>query len=149
MLQVYDLKKRYGKIVALDGVSLNVSRGEILVIMGPSGCGKSTLIRCINRLTEPDSGELFFENRSIKDMSHGELLAFRRRVGFVFQHFNLIKRLSVKENVMLGPVLGGMEAKMRKEGLQALQKVGLGHQVDARPEELSVASSSGWGLLGL
>ncbi|NLJ86607.1 MAG: amino acid ABC transporter ATP-binding protein [Firmicutes bacterium] len=138
MLQVYDLKKRYGKIVALDGVSLNVSRGEILVIMGPSGCGKSTLIRCINRLTEPDSGELFFENRSIKDMSHGELLAFRRRVGFVFQHFNLIKRLSVKENVMLGPVLGGMESQdAEKRALQALQKVGLGHQVDARPEELS------------
>lgn len=138
MLQVYDLKKRYGKIVALDGVSLNVSRGEILVIMGPSGCGKSTLIRCINRLTEPDSGELFFENRPIKDMSHGELLAFRRRVGFVFQHFNLIKRLSVKENVMLGPVLGGMESQdAEKRALQALQKVGLGHQVDARPEELS------------
>ena len=149
MLQVYDLKKRYGKIVALDGVSLNVSRGEILVIMGPSGCGKSTLIRCINRLTEPDSGELFFENRSIKDMSHGELLAFRRRVGFVFQHFNLIKRLSVKENVMLGPVLGGMESQdAEKRALQALQKVGLGHQVDAR-RGFPVASSSRWGLLGL
>ncbi|NMB24742.1 MAG: amino acid ABC transporter ATP-binding protein [Firmicutes bacterium] len=138
MLQVYDLKKSYGKTVALDGVSLNVSQGEILVIMGPSGCGKSTLIRCINRLTEPDSGEVFFEERSITDMAHKELLEFRRRVGFVFQHFNLVKRLSVKDNVMLGLVLGGLpKAEAEVAALEALEKVGLGGYGNSRPEELS------------
>ncbi len=138
MLQVYDLKKNYGKTVALDGVSLNVSQGEILVIMGPSGCGKSTLIRCINRLTEPDSGEIFFEDRPIMDMTHGQLLEFRRRVGFVFQHFNLIKRLDVKANVMLGPVLGGLpKAEAEITALAALEKVGLEAYGDSRPEELS------------
>ncbi|NMB46996.1 MAG: amino acid ABC transporter ATP-binding protein [Firmicutes bacterium] len=138
MLQVYDLKKSYGKTQALDGVSLDVSQGEILVVMGPSGCGKSTLIRCVNRLTEPDSGEIFFNGQSVIDMSTQELLQFRRRVGFVFQHFNLIKRLTVKENVMFGLVLSGMDSQEAElKALDALQKVELSDSKDSRPEELS------------
>ncbi|HHV93750.1 MAG TPA: amino acid ABC transporter ATP-binding protein [Firmicutes bacterium] len=138
MLQVYGLEKSYGKKVALDGVSLNVSQGEILVVMGPSGCGKSTLIRCINRLTEPDRGEVFFKDQSVMDMSPQELLEFRRRVGFVFQHFNLIKRLTVKENVMFGPVLSGMDPEQAEaNALEALRKVGLLAYADSRPSELS------------
>jgi polar amino acid transport system ATP-binding protein len=138
MLQLYDLKKSYGKTQALDGVSLNVSQGEILVVMGPSGCGKSTLIRCINRLTEPDSGEIFFKGKSVIDMSPEQLLRFRRRVGFVFQHFNLIQRLTVKENVMFGPVLSGMDSKQAEiRALEALNKVGLSENSDSLPRELS------------
>ena len=138
MLQVYDLRKCYDKTLALDGVNLNVSQGEILVVMGPSGCGKSTLIRCINRLTEPDGGEVFFRDQSVMDMSPQELLKFRRRVGFVFQHFNLIKRLTVKENVMFGLVLGGMDSEQaEKRALGALGKVGLENSSDSHPEELS------------
>ncbi len=138
MLQVYDLEKSYDQTVALDGVSLNVSQGEILVVMGPSGCGKSTLIRCINRLTEPDSGEVFFKEHSVMDMSPPELLEFRRRVGFVFQHFNLIKRLTVKENVMFGPVLSGMDpGEAEANALEALGKVGLLSSADSLPDELS------------
>ena len=138
MLQLYDLKKSYGKTQALDGVSLNVSQGEILVVMGPSGCGKSTLIRCINRLTEPDSGEIFFKGKSVVDMSPEKLLRFRRRVGFVFQHFNLIQRLTVKENVMFGPVLSGMDSKQAEiRALEALNKVGLSENSDSLPRELS------------
>lgn len=138
MLQVYDLKKSYGKTLALDGVSLNVSQGEILVVMGPSGCGKSTLIRCINRLTEPDSGEIFFRDQSVMDMSPQELLRFRLRAGFVFQHFNLIKRLTVKENVMFGPVLSGMDPTQAEvNAIDALTKVGLTDNIDRLPEELS------------
>lgn len=138
MLQLYDLKKSYGKTQALDGVSLNVSQGEILVVMGPSGCGKSTLIRCINRLTEPDSGEIFFKGKSVVDMSPEKLLRFRRRVGFVFQHFNLIQRLTVKENVMFGPVLSGMDSKQAEiRALEALNKVGLSENRDSLPRELS------------
>ena len=138
MLQLYDLKKSYGKTQALDGVSLDVSQGEILVVMGPSGCGKSTLIRCINRLTEPDSGEIFFKGKSIIDMSPEKLLKFRRRVGFVFQHFNLIQRLTVKENVMFGPVLSGIDPKQAEtRALEALNKVGLSDNTDSLPKELS------------
>ncbi|NLJ24236.1 MAG: amino acid ABC transporter ATP-binding protein [Firmicutes bacterium] len=138
MLQVYDLKKSYGKTLALDGVNINVSQGEILVVMGPSGCGKSTLIRCINRLTEPDSGEVFFKDQSVMDMSPQELLKFRRRVGFVFQHFNLVKRLTVKENVMFGLVLGGMDSEKAEEiAIDALRKVGLQESSASLPEELS------------
>ena len=138
MLQLYDLKKSYGKTQALDGVSLDVSQGEILVVMGPSGCGKSTLIRCINRLTEPDSGEIFFKGKSIIDMSPEKLLKFRRRVGFVFQHFNLIQRLTVKENVMFGPVLSGIDPKRAEtRALEALNKVGLSDNTDSLPKELS------------
>lgn len=138
MLQVYDLKKSYGKTLALDGVNINVSQGEILVVMGPSGCGKSTLIRCINRLTEPDSGEVFFKDQSVMDMSPQELLKFRRRVGFVFQHFNLVKRLTVKENVMFGLVLGGMDSEKAEEiAIDALGKVGLQENGDSLPGELS------------
>lgn len=138
LLQVYDLKKSYGKTLALDGVNINVSQGEILVVMGPSGCGKSTLIRCINRLTEPDSGEVFFKDQSVMDMSPQELLKFRRRVGFVFQHFNLVKRLTVKENVMFGLVLGGMDSEKAEEiAIDALRKVGLQESSASLPEELS------------
>jgi polar amino acid transport system ATP-binding protein len=138
LLQVYDLKKSYGKTLALDGVNINVSQGEILVVMGPSGCGKSTLIRCINRLTEPDSGEIFFKDQSVMDMSPQELLKFRRRVGFVFQHFNLVKRLTVKENVMFGLVLGGMDSEKAEEiAIDALRKVGLQESSASLPEELS------------
>lgn len=138
LLQVYDLKKSYGKTLALDGVNINVSQGEILVVMGPSGCGKSTLIRCINRLTEPDSGEVFFKDQSVMDMSPQELLKFRRRVGFVFQHFNLVKRLTVKDNVMFGLVLGGMDSEKAEEiAIDALRKVGLQESSASLPEELS------------
>lgn len=138
MLQIYDLKKSYGKTVALDGVNLNVRKGETVVIMGPSGCGKSTSIRCINRLTEPDSGEIFFNGQSVIDMSHKELLAFRKKVGFVFQKFNLIDRLTVKENVMFGLVLDGMDRGWAEEqAKRALARVGLSFAENKRPHQLS------------
>ncbi len=138
MLQIYDLRKTYGKTVALNGVKLDVRKGETVVIMGPSGCGKSTSIRCINRLTEPDAGEIFFNGKSVMDMSHSELLAYRKKVGFVFQRFNLIDRLTVKENVMLSLVLDGTDRGWAEEqAKRALAKVGLGFAADKRPQELS------------
>ena len=138
VIEIYDLKKTYGKTVALDGMSLKVRKGETVVIMGPSGCGKSTSIRCINRLTEPDSGKILFNGQSILDMSHRELLAYRQQVGFVFQKFNLINRMTVKENVMLAPVLNGLnrsEAESLAE--RALARVGLSSAAHKRPHEMS------------
>lgn len=138
MLEIYDLKKTYGKTVAVDGLSFNVKKGETVVIMGPSGCGKSTLIRCINRLTEPDSGEIFFNGRSVMDMKHRELLNYRKQVGFVFQHFNLLERLTVKENVMFAMVLDGMDRERADElARTALARVGLLSAANKRPDQLS------------
>jgi polar amino acid transport system ATP-binding protein len=78
VLQVYDLRKEYGNEAALVGVTLSVARGETVVLMGPSGCGKSTLLRCINRLVDPDAGEIWFEGQSVRDMRiwPGSILLF-------------------------------------------------------------------------
>ncbi len=138
MLEIKNLHKHYGKVAALDGVDLTVAKGETVVVMGPSGCGKSTLIRCVNRLTEPDRGSVTFAGRDVLRLNNGELQDLRRSVGFVFQQFNLINRLTVLENVMFHLVLGGMdreEAAARAEA--ALGKVGLSSTKGRRPDELS------------
>lgn len=138
MLHVKDLWKNYGDRVALAGVSLSVSPGETVVVMGPSGCGKSTLLRCINRLTEPDDGEIIFEGRSVIAMNDEELRELRRRVGFVFQHFHLIERLSVQDNVALGLVMAGMpKDEARRRAVDALTRVHLAAEADRYPEQLS------------
>lgn len=138
MLRLVNLTKRYGQTLALDGFNLEVPPGERVVIMGPSGCGKSTAIRCINRLTEPDAGEIYFQGRSVLAMGHYELLSMRKKIGFVFQHFNLIHRLSVLDNVMFGLVMTGMDRRKAKEqAIGALAKVGLVEDLDKRPGELS------------
>jgi polar amino acid transport system ATP-binding protein len=119
-------------------VDLDVRRGETVVIMGPSGCGKSTMIRCVNRLTEPDAGEILVDGKSILSLDDQSLREFRRTVGFVFQQFNLIARLNVLDNVMFHLVLAGVpreqaEARARK----ALAKVGLESSEHKHPANLS------------
>jgi len=138
LLKIRGLRKQYGKHIAVDGVDLDVRRGETVVIMGPSGCGKSTMIRCVNRLTEPDAGEILVDGKSILSLDDQSLREFRRTVGFVFQQFNLIARLNVLDNVMFHLVLAGVpreqaEARARK----ALAKVGLESSEHKRPANLS------------
>ena len=138
MLQVVDLHKRFGDRVALNGVSLSVAPGETVVVMSPSGCGKSTLLRCINRLIEPDAGDVFLAGRSLRAMNEAELRAARREIGFVFQHFHLIERLSVLDNAALGLVMAGMpreEAEAR--ALAALERVQLASEANRFPHQLS------------
>lgn len=138
MLEIRDLRKVYGKLVALDGVGLTVDKGETVVIMGPSGCGKSTLIRCVNRLTEPDAGSIFLGGEDVLNLNSRGLQELRRRVGFVFQQFNLIARLTVLENVIFHLVLGGMDKdEAQTKGRQVLEKVGLTSTEERRPHELS------------
>lgn len=138
MLQIRNLRKTYGKVVALDGVDLDVAKGETVVIMGPSGCGKSTLIRCVNRLTEPDSGTIYLGGQDVLALRGAELQEFRRRVGFVFQQFNLIGRLTVLENVMFHLVLAGVSRdEARARALTSLERVGLQNLAQRRPQELS------------
>jgi polar amino acid transport system ATP-binding protein len=138
LLKIRGLRKQYGKHIAVDGVDLDVRRGETVVIMGPSGCGKSTMIRCVNRLTEPDAGEILVDGKSILSLDDQSLREFRRTVGFVFQQFNLIARLNVLDNVMFHLVLAGVpreqaEARARK----ALAKVGLESSEHKCPANLS------------
>lgn len=138
MLEIQGLSKHYGKVVALDGVDLSVSKGETVVIMGPSGCGKSTLIRCVNRLTEPDGGSILFNGADVLGLNNRELQDLRRNVGFVFQQFNLISRLTILENVMFHLVLGGMEREQATLlAKEALRKVGLESTWERKPHELS------------
>lgn len=138
MLKITGLYKRFGNIVAVNDANLHIAHGETVVIMGPSGCGKSTLIRCINRLLEPDAGEVVFKGIAVRELDHRGLLKLRKRIGFVFQQFNLIERLTALENVMFGLVLDGMDRELaRAKAVEALGKVGLENHLFQRPGEMS------------
>lgn len=138
MLEVKQLTKHYGSFTALDHLSFTVKQGETCVIMGPSGCGKSTTIRAINRLVEPDGGQVLFKNIDLLTLSEEELRQNRKKIGFVFQHFNLISRLSALENVMLPLVMAGcLREEAQEKALTSLDRVGLKQQAALKPEELS------------
>jgi polar amino acid transport system ATP-binding protein len=111
MLEIRNLQKSFDSDIVLNDVNFTVEPGEIVAVMGPSGCGKSTFIRCVNRLVEPDEGQILFQGQPVHELGEAELEKVRRNIGFVFQHFNLINRLSVRQNISLGLVRKGMEIK--------------------------------------
>jgi putative ABC transport system ATP-binding protein len=143
MIRCIDVRKVYrqgkNEITALDGVSLDIARGEFAVIMGPSGSGKSTLLHLIGGLDRPTNGELLVDQRLVGQMADDQVTLFRRtRIGFIFQFFNLLPTLSALENVTLPFVLDGRskeEAEQRATTL--LDKVGLENRKDHLPEEMS------------
>lgn len=138
MLMIKKLSKRFGTVQAVDSFDLTIPQGETVVLMGPSGCGKSTTIRMLNRLVEPDAGSVNFRGVEITKLNATALRQMRKRIGYVFQHFNLIKRLSVLENVMLGLVMDGtLEEEARIKAKLALEKVGLDKICDKKPAKLS------------
>ncbi|CAM4339686.1 phosphonate ABC transporter ATP-binding protein [Paenibacillus tarimensis] len=148
MLEITGLTKQYSgeKEPALQNISLTVREGEFVAVLGRSGAGKSTMIRCINRLVEPDTGSIVWKGRSITGMNTRELRSLRREIGFVFQHFNLLPRLSVLTNVIAGrfgmmpswrSVTGQFTEADRKLALEALEEVGLGSLAAKRVEDLS------------
>ncbi|MEG6585079.1 amino acid ABC transporter ATP-binding protein [Dendrosporobacter sp. 1207_IL3150] len=138
MLKIENLYKQFGSLVAIDELNLQVGRGETVVIMGPSGCGKSTTIRTINRLVEPDRGSVVIGDTDVIKLSTDELMQVRKKIGFVFQHFNLISRLTALENVMLGLVMGGIPREIAQtKASEALQKVGLEKHSSHKPTEMS------------
>ena len=135
-ISVRNLKKSFGDNKVLNGIDFDLYDGEKVVILGPSGSGKSTFLRCINRLEEPTSGEVFFENTLISDTNAREM---RAKIGMVFQHFNLINNLTVMENLTLAPVklkkFSAEEAEKKARGL--LKHIGLSSKTDAFPSSLS------------
>ncbi len=138
MIRAVSVTKSFGSLQVLKGVSLDVAKREVVCVIGSSGSGKSTFLRCLNRLEEPDSGEIYFDGQSILAKGH-VVDKLRQRMGMVFQHFNLFPHLSVLENITLGPTRLKKLGKDRsaEEARVLLAKVGLSDKADAWPSELS------------
>jgi len=138
MIRVEDIHKFFGSLHVLRGISFEIAKGEVLVVIGPSGSGKSTLLRCINLLVEPDRGRVFLEGVHVNRPDIRPEWV-RQRVGMVFQSFNLFTHLTVLENVMLGParVRGVPKEKAMAKGKQLLAGVGLASKAESYPAELS------------
>ncbi|WP_305852630.1 amino acid ABC transporter ATP-binding protein [Brevibacillus sp. RS1.1] len=138
MIRVQNLKKSFGKVEVLKDVTLQVGKGEVVVLIGASGSGKSTLIRCINFLEIKDGGEIYIEGKSI-DPKKDDLTKVRQKVGMVFQHFNLFPHKTVLENIMEAPLIAKKADKeaTKQEALRLLQKVGLSEKADSYPSSLS------------
>ena len=142
MITLNHIAKTYyqGKLAVpiLHGISLTIQSGEFVSIMGPSGSGKSTLMNIIGCLDRPTEGEYMLNDVNILTADESKLALIRNEyIGFVFQHFNLLPRLSAVENVELPLVYGGVKAERRKRALEALGKVGLADRVHHLPNELS------------
>ena len=137
LLEARNLKKTFGERTVLNGITLQIHRGEVVVIVGPSGCGKSTLLRCLNGLEKIDGGEIRLNSARIDEK--GDLTEVRRRVGMVFQSYDLFPHMDVMANLTLGPTkaLKRPRAEVEAEAVQALERVGLGDRIHASPNQLS------------
>jgi putative ABC transport system ATP-binding protein len=127
------------EVHALRGVDFGVEPGEMVAVMGPSGCGKTTLLNCLSGLDEIDSGEVQIEGADLRRMDDRRRTDYRsRRMGFIFQTFNLLPVLTAVENVELPLLVGGVRpAEARRRSVAALERVGLGERIHHRPAELS------------
>lgn len=143
VIQLDDIRRYYvmgeNVVKALDGISLDIKRGEYTAIMGPSGSGKSTMMHLIGCLDTPTEGSIYIDNEDVSDLQETELAFIRNeKVGFVFQQFNLLSRISSLENVMTPLMYAGIPVKQRKEmAAAALERVGLADRMKHRPNELS------------
>ena len=140
IISVKDLQKHFnaGAVHALNGVSVDIEKSEVLVVIGPSGSGKSTFLRCLNLLERPTGGSVVFEGTDIT-APRVNINLYRRRMGMVFQHFNLFPHMTVLKNLTLGPteLLKKSPAEAEKKAMQLLERVGLYDRADAYPSQLS------------
>ena len=140
IISVKDLQKHFnaGAVHALNGVSVDIEKSEVLVVIGPSGSGKSTFLRCLNLLERPTGGSVVFEGTDIT-APRVNINLYRRRMGMVFQHFNLFPHMTVLKNLTLGPteLLKKSQAEADKKAMQMLERVGLSDRADAYPSQLS------------
>jgi putative ABC transport system ATP-binding protein len=142
VIRVIDICKIYKmgeiEVTALCGVSFSIERGEVIAIMGPSGSGKSTLMNLLGCLDRPTSGEYYLDNEKVSNLKDDELSVIRnKKVGFVFQGFNLLNRSTALDNVELPMRYAGVTKGRKDRARQALEMVGLGDRVNHRPTELS------------
>ena len=140
LIRVEDLQMHFknGEIKALDGVSLEVKKGEVVVIIGPSGSGKSTLLRCLNRLETPTGGHVYVDNVDITDPKV-DINVHRQKMGMVFQHFNLFPHMTVLKNMTIAPMklLKKSKQEAQAKAMQLLERVGLADRAGAYPSQLS------------
>lgn len=146
IIEIKDLRKVYGSgesiVNALDGVDLSIQKGEFAAIMGPSGSGKSTLMNIIGCLDRPSAGEYYLDGRDVSKLNRNDLAEVRNaKLGFIFQSFNLLPRLTALENVMM-PMFYVLKDELsieaqRQRAVESLESVGLGHRLHHKPNQLS------------
>nr|WP_294450621.1 amino acid ABC transporter ATP-binding protein [uncultured Gemmiger sp.] len=137
-IHVSNLVKRFGDLEVLKDISMDVTEGEVVVLLGPSGSGKSTFLRCLNRLETPSGGQILIDGHDMTD-KHTDLNKVRENIGMVFQHFNLFNHLTVMQNLTLAPVetKKATRAEAEATGRKYLEKVGLLDKANAYPSQLS------------
>lgn len=136
MIEVSNLRKGFGELEVLRGITEKIDDGEVVCIIGPSGSGKSTFLRCLNRLETPTSGEIRLDGELVLEEN---INSVRKKMGMVFQNFNLFPHMTSVKNVMIAPVKvnGESEEKARKHALELLERVGLSDKADVYPASLS------------
>lgn len=139
MIIAENLSKSFGNLQALKGVSLSISKGEVVSVVGASGAGKSTLLQILGTLSTPDTGNLIIDGQEVLHMNASKLSAFRnRRIGFVFQSHRLLPEFTALENVMIPSLIAGLSNKESASRAKALlSEVGLSDRMDHKPSELS------------
>lgn len=136
MLKVENISKSFGKLKVLKNISLEVNKGDRVVIIGPSGSGKSTFLRCINYLAKPDSGKIYLDNHELND---NNIFLYRQKIGMVFQNFNLFNNLTVMDNIILAPIKLGIysEKEAQKKAMEYLKRIDLADKELVYPSSLS------------
>ena len=138
LIEIQNLSKLFGEVIALDDVSISVLKGEIVGVVGLSGAGKSTLVRCINRLEEPTGGKVIIKDENIMELSRKELRDMRKKIGMIFQHFNLLSSRTVLGNILFPMEIAGKNRQDRiKKANELLKLVELADKSDAYPSQLS------------
>ena len=138
MISIRGLKKSFKDLCVLDGIDIDIERGEVVAIIGPSGCGKSTFLRCINRLEEPTGGEIFVDGININDKKVN-INEQRQKMMMVFQNFNLFPHMTILKNLTIGPMKLRNKSKQEaeKQAMALLERVGLTDKANAYPSQLS------------
>ncbi|MBQ6344197.1 MAG: amino acid ABC transporter ATP-binding protein [Anaerolineaceae bacterium] len=138
MIRTENLKKNFGKLEVLKGITLSVMKGEVISIIGPSGGGKSTFLRCLNLLEIPDEGKIYFEGTDIMTKQK-DISKYRQKIGMVFQNFNVFPNLTVLDNITLAPILEKKVSKKdaEEEAMALLKRVGLEEKAAEYPRKLS------------
>ena len=138
LIRVEQLEKSFGNLHVLQGIDMEIRRGEVVVIIGPSGSGKSTFLRCLNLLEVPTGGSILFNNCDITDKSTN-INIHRQKMGMVFQHFNLFPHMTILKNMTIAPIklLKKSKAEAEAQAMELLARVGLADKANAYPSQLS------------